>query len=41
MPELKGDSSKARKELMWVPETKFEKLLTMMVKSDITKYEKI
>lgn len=41
VPELKGDSSKARKELMWVPETKFEKLLTMMVKSDITKYEKI
>lgn len=39
VPELKGDSSKARKELMWVPETKFEELLTMMVKSDIKKYE--
>jgi GDPmannose 4,6-dehydratase len=39
VPELKGDSSKAKRELMWEPETKFEELLKMMVKSDITKYE--
>lgn len=39
VPELKGDSSKARKDLMWNPETKFGELVEMMVKSDIEKYK--
>lgn len=39
VPELKGDSSKARRHLMWNPETTFKELLEMMVKSDIEKYD--
>jgi GDPmannose 4,6-dehydratase len=39
VPELKGDSSNARKDLMWNPEIKFEELVEMMVKSDIEKYK--
>lgn len=33
--ELLGDPSKAKKELNWEPETSFEELVEMMVKSDI------
>ena len=32
---LKGDSSKARKELGWAPKVKFKQLIEMMVESDL------
>jgi GDPmannose 4,6-dehydratase len=35
VPELKGDITKARKKLGWEPETTFEELVKMMVKSDL------
>ena len=35
--ELKGDSSKARKELNWRPKTSFESLVKEMVENDIDK----
>jgi GDPmannose 4,6-dehydratase len=40
VPELRGDSSKARKELGWIPNTRFNELIKMMVKADLDKYEK-
>lgn len=35
VPELRGDASKARDRLGWSPETSFEELVEMMVKSDL------
>jgi len=35
VPELKGDSSKAMRNLGWKSETKFEELLEMMVRADV------
>jgi len=32
---LKGDASKARKELGWSPKVKFKQLIEMMVESDL------
>jgi len=37
---LCGDSSKAQKELVWKPETKFDSLVSKMVKNDIKRLEK-
>lgn len=39
VPELRGDSSKAREKLGWKPKTSFKELVEMMVKSDIDKYK--
>ena len=39
VPELRGDASKARDKLGWMPETSFEELVEMMVKADLEKYE--
>tara|TARA_Y100000768_G_C23940257_1_gene664747 strand:+ start:475 stop:1518 length:1044 start_codon:yes stop_codon:yes gene_type:complete len=39
--ELKGDSSKARRELKWKPKTSFKMLVKSMVKKDIEKNSKI
>ena len=36
---LVGDSSKARKNLKWQPEVKFEDLIKMMVDSDVERYK--
>ena len=36
--ELRGDSTKARKELGWRPTTTFKELVKKMVQSDIQKY---
>ena len=38
--ELKGDSSKARRELKWKPKTSFKMLVKSMVKKDIEKNSK-
>jgi len=38
---LKGDFSKARKELKWKPTVKFEELVKMMVDSDLGRLKKI
>lgn len=38
--ELRGDASKARKKLGWMPETSFEELVKMMVNSDIERYSR-
>ena len=38
--ELRGDFSKARKELGWKPKTSFKKLVKEMVLSDLQKYKK-
>jgi GDPmannose 4,6-dehydratase len=35
VPKLKGDSSKARTELDWQPETSFEEMIERMVEADI------
>lgn len=40
VPELRGDSSKAREKLGWKPKTSFRELVEMMVKSDIDKYKR-
>lgn len=37
---LKGDSSKARKELGWSPKTNFNDLVQIMVKEDLKRWEK-
>lgn len=37
---LKGDSTKARKKLGWVPKTKFKKLVKIMVEEDISRWER-
>ena len=37
---LKGDYSKAKKELGWKPEVKFNELVKIMVKEDMTRWEK-
>jgi len=34
---LKGDYSKAKKKLGWKPETKFKKLVKVMVEEDISR----
>ena len=39
--ELKGDSSKARRELKWKPKTSFKMLVKSMVEKDIEKNSKI
>lgn len=36
--ELKGDFSKAKKELKWEPKTSFKQLIRLMVKSDLKKF---
>lgn len=38
--ELRGDSSKARKELKWKPETSFNKMVQIMVENDIKNLQK-
>jgi GDPmannose 4,6-dehydratase len=37
---LKGDSSKAQKKLSWKPKTKFKKLVEIMVKEDLSRWER-
>ena len=37
---LKGDASKAKKELGWSPKVKFEELVSIMVKADYDKTNK-
>jgi len=37
---LVGDPSKARKDLNWSPETKFDKLVELMVKEDLNRWER-
>ena len=39
--ELRGDYSKARKELKWKPKTTFKELVKEMVQSDIENFENI
>ena len=39
--ELKGDSSKAKKELKWKPKISFKKLVKTMVEKDIEKLKKL
>jgi len=39
--QLLGDASKAKKILNWEPEVSFEKLVTMMVESDIEFLKKV
>ena len=39
--ELKGDSSKAKKELKWKPKISFKKLVKTMVESDIDKLKNL
>jgi GDPmannose 4,6-dehydratase len=34
VPELRGDASKAKEKLGWVPKTSFEELVEMMVRAD-------
>lgn len=36
--ELKGDYSRAKKDLKWEPETSFKQLIKLMVKSDLKKF---
>ena len=38
---LLGDSSKARKILNWKPKTRFDELVSMMVKSDYDRIKKV
>ena len=38
VPDLQGDSRKARKILKWKPKVKFKELCTMMVENDLKKY---
>lgn len=40
VPELRGDSSKAKEELDWQPETSFEEMIEEMVKADIERNRK-
>jgi len=40
IPKLKGDSSKAKRELNWKPKTKFKKLVKIMVEKDIERWQK-
>ena len=40
VPEVRGDASKAKEKLGWVPETSFEELMRMMVRADVEKYGK-
>jgi GDPmannose 4,6-dehydratase len=40
IPDLRGDASKARKELGWTPQTSFEDLVRMMVDADVEKYRR-
>ena len=35
VPELRGDASKARGKLGWMPKTSFEELVEMMVRADV------
>ena len=37
---LQGDYSKAEKELSWKPKTKFKKLVEIMVKEDVSRWER-
>jgi GDPmannose 4,6-dehydratase len=37
---LKGDYRKAKKELQWKPKTKFKKLVEIMVKEDLERWQK-
>jgi GDPmannose 4,6-dehydratase len=39
VPDLKGDITKAKKNLGWEPEIKFEELVRIMVKADLDKYK--
>lgn len=39
VPDLRGDYSKARKKLGWLPQTKFKKLVKIMVEEDISRWE--
>ena len=36
--ELKGDSSKAKRELKWTPKTSFKKLVNEMMEADLKKF---
>ncbi|MDE1824978.1 MAG: GDP-mannose 4,6-dehydratase [Candidatus Micrarchaeota archaeon] len=38
---LRGDYSKAKKELGWEPKTRFEELVKIMVRSDIERWERL
>jgi GDPmannose 4,6-dehydratase len=40
VPDLKGDITKAKKNLGWEPEIKFEELVRIMVKADLDKYKR-
>jgi GDPmannose 4,6-dehydratase len=40
VPDLKGDFSKAKKKIGWVPKTKFKKLVKLMVEEDISRWER-
>jgi GDPmannose 4,6-dehydratase len=40
VPYLRGDYSKAKKELGWKPEIKFKKLVKLMVEEDISRWER-
>jgi GDPmannose 4,6-dehydratase len=40
VPELRGDASKARAKLGWKPETSFQELVKMMVRTDVEGYKK-
>ncbi len=40
VPELRGDASKAKNKLGWVPLTSFKELVSMMVEQDLIKYKK-
>ena len=37
--ELKGDYSKAKKELGWEPKTSFEELMKIMVEADLERFK--
>lgn len=40
VPNLKGDYTKARKKLGWKPKTKFKEVVKIMVKEDISRWER-
>jgi GDPmannose 4,6-dehydratase len=40
VPDLRGDASKARTKLGWIPDTSFEELVRMMVDADVEKYRR-
>ncbi|MEK6880695.1 MAG: GDP-mannose 4,6-dehydratase, partial [Nanoarchaeota archaeon] len=40
VPRLKGDYSKAKKELLWEPKTKFKELVKIMVEADLKRWQR-